>query len=646
MKMKRLLRRLRRIRRMFIALAGMSMLLAGVAVAQSAGVRIREAVLGPEGSVRLVVSVTGEAIDRSLSAADFKVSEEGQRVRDLEAQPLLESKTQAVSAVLVFDTSGSTKGKPLSDAKTAAKAFVENLPHGVQMALVSFGPTATLEADFTTDRPLLFSRIDGLQAAGETALYDAVAFAASKLEQFQGQRNVVLFSDGGDTVSRNGFDVALTAVRDASVSLTSVGLVTPESDQAALDRLAQETGGRSLPIFRSAELAAAFLQVAKDIASQYVLTYKATRAEPKELDISVSVAVSGAALSDSIVVLNPRTALPPEVSLWAPQLGFVASRTGLYLSLLVVFLAAAMLTAVLLPARRVEGPLVDNLLPSTSTAARKPKRRTKFLTSDLGHRALEFVEKSQRLRSYREKLQRDLERAGWAMRASEFLVLRAAATAIGFGAGVGLLKNALIGIFLSAAAAFLPRLFLSWQIRRRSAAFAAQLPDTLQMFSGSLEAGYGLMQVIDTVTKDSSPPTSNEFARVLAETRLGMSVEDSLDRMVERIGDEDFGWVVVAIKIQRQAGGNLAALLASVAGTLRERAQLRRQVKVLSAEGKISAYILIALPFAMAAYMSVVNPDYLSTLTSNGFGRVMIIGALALMGAGIVWMRKIVRIEI
>jgi tight adherence protein B len=644
--MKRFLRRLRRIRRTFIAMAGTTVLLAGVAAAQSAEVRIREAVLGPEGSVRLVVSVPGDAVERSLSASDFKVSEEGQRVRDLEAQPLLESKIQAVSALLVVDTSGSTKGKPLSDAKTAAKAFVENLPEGVQMALISFGPSATLEADFTTDRPLLFSKIDALQAAGETALYDAVVLAAAKLERFQGQRNVMLFSDGGDTVSRNSFEVALTAVKDASVSLTSVGLVTAESDQAALDRLAQETGGRSLPVFRSAELAEAFRQVAKDIASQYVLTYKATRAEPKELDISVAIALSGATLTDSIVVLNPRTALPPEVSPWAPRLGFIASRTGLYLSLLLVFLAAAVMTAVLLPARRAQFLLADSLLPSASTAERKPKRRTKFLTSELGHRALEFVEKSQRLRTYREKLQRDLERAGWAMRASEFLVLLAAATALGFGAGAGLLNNAFLGILLSGAAAFLPRLFLSWKINKRSAAFYAQLPDTLQMFSGSLEAGYGLMQVIDTVTKDSSPPTSNEFARVLAETRLGMSVEESLDRMVERVGGEDFRWVVIAIKIQRQAGGNLAALLSSVAATLRERAQLRRQVKVLSAEGRLSAVILILLPFAMAAYMYVANPDYLFTLSTTSIGKMMVLGGLALIGAGIVWMRKIVRIEI
>ena len=125
-----------------------------------------------------------------------------------------------------------------------------------------------------------------------------------------------------------------------------------------------------------------------------------------------------------------------------------------------------------------------------------------------------------------------------------------------------------------------------------------------------------------------------------------MPVEDALDAMAERVGGEDFKWVVLAINIQRQVGGNLAQLLGTVADTLREREQVRRQIKVLSAEGRLSAVILTALPFVLVGYLSVVNPEYLGSLTSETVGRIAIVVALVLMGIGVVWMSKIIKIDV
>jgi tight adherence protein B len=125
-----------------------------------------------------------------------------------------------------------------------------------------------------------------------------------------------------------------------------------------------------------------------------------------------------------------------------------------------------------------------------------------------------------------------------------------------------------------------------------------------------------------------------------------MPLEQALESMAVRIGNEDFHWVVMAINIQRQVGGNLAQVLETTAGTLREREQLRRQVKVLSAEGRISAVILSLLPFLLAGYMAVVNPEYVGELFRHFIGKVMVAGALGLMVAGVLWMRKLVKIEI
>jgi tight adherence protein B len=199
---------------------------------------------------------------------------------------------------------------------------------------------------------------------------------------------------------------------------------------------------------------------------------------------------------------------------------------------------------------------------------------------------------------------------------------------------------------LLAGGAVLPRLVLANRVAKRESLFLSQLPDVLQLLSGSLQAGYGFMQAIDTVAKEATPPASTEFSRVLAEARLGMPVEDALNSMAERVGGEDFRWVVLAINIQRQVGGNLAALLSTVAATLREREMVRRQIKVLSAEGRLSAIILVALPFLLAGYISVVNPGYLQTMFDETVGKIMVAGGVVLMGIGIVWMRKIIKIDV
>ena len=125
-----------------------------------------------------------------------------------------------------------------------------------------------------------------------------------------------------------------------------------------------------------------------------------------------------------------------------------------------------------------------------------------------------------------------------------------------------------------------------------------------------------------------------------------MPVEDALEAMADRVGGEDFRWVVMAINIQRQVGGNLATLLTTVANTLREREQVRRQIKVLSAEGRLSAIILVILPFALVGYLSVVNPSYLHQLTSATVGKIAIMIALVLIGIGSLWMRKIIKIDV
>jgi tight adherence protein B len=191
-----------------------------------------------------------------------------------------------------------------------------------------------------------------------------------------------------------------------------------------------------------------------------------------------------------------------------------------------------------------------------------------------------------------------------------------------------------------------PWIYLGFRRSRRRKAFNAALPDTLQLMSGSLAAGLSLAQSIDTIVREGTEPVTSEFRRVLVETRLGVPLDAALDGVAERFESKDFEWVVMAINIQREVGGNLAELLDTVAATMREREYLRRQVLSLSAEGRISAWVLGALPPLFLLYLLVAQRDYVMPLFTDVRGLMMLIGATLWLLVGVFWMSKLVKVEV
>ncbi|HEY6794921.1 MAG TPA: type II secretion system F family protein, partial [Kineosporiaceae bacterium] len=239
-----------------------------------------------------------------------------------------------------------------------------------------------------------------------------------------------------------------------------------------------------------------------------------------------------------------------------------------------------------------------------------------------------------------------LEAAGLPLRTAEWLVLHvgcavACAVLLLLLSGGGLPATA-FGLAIGLAG---PWLVLTIRQGRREKAFLRQLPDTLQLLAGSLRAGYSMPQALDTAVRQSEPPMAAELHRALVESRLGVPVEDALERVGERVRSDDFSWVVMAIRIQREVGGNLAELLLTVADTLRERERLRRQVDVLSAEGRLSGIILGCLPLGFAAYLLVARPEYLLPMLTP-FGLVLLGTAVVLLAVGSLWVARLVTVEV
>ncbi|MCP8998412.1 type II secretion system F family protein [Pseudarthrobacter sp. RMG13] len=237
-----------------------------------------------------------------------------------------------------------------------------------------------------------------------------------------------------------------------------------------------------------------------------------------------------------------------------------------------------------------------------------------------------------------------LENAGVRMTQAEFLVLMAAGAVV--GALVGLIVlGPILAILLFAAAPFVGQVVLNFLAGKRRTRFDQQLGDTLQLLAGGLRAGHSILRAIDAAAEESQAPTSEEMRRVITETSLGRDLLASLTDTAERMKNEDFVWVAQAIQINREVGGNLAEVLDQVNETIRERSEIKGHIKSLAAEGKFSAYILIAMPFGIVVMLMGVNPGYMNSMFTHPLGWGMIGLSVILMTIGSLWMRKIIDLK-
>ena len=239
----------------------------------------------------------------------------------------------------------------------------------------------------------------------------------------------------------------------------------------------------------------------------------------------------------------------------------------------------------------------------------------------------------------------ELERARLPLRPGEFVL-----AAAGGGAGLGLLTlfvtgQPLLGIISAVAGPFLAWNFVKFKVARRRKAFEAQLPEALGLIASSLQAGHTALRAVQSMVEESEPPLSEEFERVVAETALGDPLVDALDRMAQRLGVEDLRMVVQAIRIQQTVGGKLADLLVTLAEFMRGREEIRREVKVLTAEGRMSAWVLGIMPVGLFFAVKTMSPGYLDPML-RGSGLFALIGAGVSVAIGIGMIMRMVRIDI
>lgn len=291
--------------------------------------------------------------------------------------------------------------------------------------------------------------------------------------------------------------------------------------------------------------------------------------------------------------------------------------------------------------RGAPGSVQDRLGSLSNTAPTKGVfGRFAFL-----RRAARSAESAAANRGATNMIESALEQANLPLKPGEAIVAAIGLSLVAFVLASALLQSIVWGTVAAAVVLIGALLFVNNVAARTKKKFEAQLPDTLNLLATSLRAGYSLLQAVEAVGEEAPEPTRREFGRAMAEIRLGRPMNDALSDIAERLSSTDFEWTVMAIGIQREVGGNLAEVLQTTAETMVQRNRLRREMKALTAEGRISAIVLSILPFALFGVILLLNPGYLDPLVENTMGWVVMGAGVAFIGVGIFWMSRIVKVD-
>ncbi|GAA1475925.1 hypothetical protein GCM10009623_03710 [Nocardioides aestuarii] len=588
--------------------------------------------------LQILVSVPPEA---EVDTDSVSVSIDG-TAAPATASPADSTTSVRRTAVLVMDTSDSMRGDRIESAQAAALSFLETVPEDVYVGIITFDIEVDDALEPTLDRDAARDVIENLELAKETYLYDGVAEGIA-MAGTEGQRQLLVLSDGADTSDTQLADVT-EAVTDSGTQVSVVSL--EQTPPRALSELAAAGEGEVISADPTA-LAAAFSAQADVLARQVLVTAEVpSEVTAAEATVAVTLGSDQGDLSaEAFTPIGDAAVAVPDVA--AENSGLVLTSYWFYGGLAAVGLGLIGLLVMLVP-KKAE-PLTGAALASAYTERVAGVGRG---NDDAGEAALaQATHTAERVLSANKTLEtriaERLEGAGNPFKPAEWLLMHVGifmlAGVVGLLLGGG---NLVLGIIFLIVGALGPWQYLGFRRNRRRKKFESLLPETLQLISGSLAAGLSLAQSIDTVVKEGQDPIAGEFKRVLVETRLGISLDDALEGVAGRFESKDFAWVVMAIRIQRQVGGNLAELLDTVAATMREREYMRRQVSALAAEGKLSAWVLGLLPPLFMVYLLLTQREYIMPMFTEPVGWIMLAGAGILLSVGAFWMSRLVKVEV
>jgi tight adherence protein B len=589
-----------------------------------------------------------------LKPGAVQAFENGTAVSDLVVTPVSESTSRQFGVVLAIDASTSMEGKPEKAAFSAARAFAAQRKGQEQLALVTYNVAPTVALPFTTDQ----AKIDEALAKQPaflfgTHIYDAVSHSLKLLRDAEIKAGtLILLSDGqehrapGDSGNHETLEGAAAAARSAHVRIFAVGLRSRLSKLQALKKLARDTGGRYIETTSITQLQKIYRQLGSSLASEYLLRYASVAGPDKHIRVTVRVdglnTVAATEYRTPPLPVATKGATPP----YKPSKFTRFSKSAVTMSLVGLIVAGLIgLGAYLLISGPKKGTVRRRMAEfvSVPTALRDSSRRP---TAQITEKMLEGTDSMLRGSGWWQRFKWENEIAKITMPPEQIMVL----TGVGSLLALLLIKfvsgSLLLAIIFALAIPFGVRFVLKRQLARQRRLFSEQLPDNLQVLASALRAGHSFIGALSVVVNDAPEPARSEFQRVVADEQLGVPIDDALRVVVERMQSRELEQVALVGALQRETGGNTAEVLDQVTDTIRERFELQRTVQTLTAQGRMSRWVLTALPIFLLLAITVINPGYMSVMYSSTGGK----AALVLSGISVICgslvIKRIVNIKV
>jgi tight adherence protein B len=552
--------------------------------------------------------------------------------------------------VLLIDASQSMEGAPERAAFAAARAFAAQRREQEQLAVVTYNVTPNVVLPFTTES----AKIDAALAQQPpfqfgTHIYDAVIRSLELLKAANiAAGSIVLLSDGqehgghGDTAKHETEKTAAAAARAAHVRIFTVGLRSRFFRPQALRALSNHTGAQYVAANSLGQLSEIYKALGAKLAREYLISYR-SGADPGSR-IVVSIRVRG---FPGIVTSGYVT---PRVDAHGKRVGpyhesflhrlFTSPLMMVFIALLSACLVSLAVVAV---AASWRGGTLRKRMAEFVSLPTPDKERTAGMLTDRVEGGTERILERTR---WWGRFIATLELAGISSAPERIVLFTFIGTFITIWLLSAIIHSLLLALLLGLLVPVVVRAWLKRKVDRKRKLFAEQLPDNLQVLASALRAGHSFIGALSVVVEDAPEPSRSEFRRVVADEQLGVPLEDALHVVVERMESRELEQVALVAAVQRQSGGNTAEVLDRVTETIRERFELRRTVQTLTAQGRLSRWIVSILPVFLLVVITIINPGYMHVLYASNGGRAALAFAGLMVVAGSLVIKRIINIKV
>jgi tight adherence protein B len=587
-----------------------------------------------------------------LHRGQVEVLENGVAVPNLTVEASATASTKQFGVVLVIDASQSMEGKPEIAALAAARAFAaQRRPHE-QLAVITYNVTPTVVQDFTTDG----AKIDAALSKRPPFMFgthgaDAVVKALDLLKAAHiTAGSVVVLSDGQD---HRGYRdkgkheteaSAAKAARAAHVRVFTVGLRSRFFDATTLKHLATDTGAQYSEAVTPAQLRAIYSSLGLKLAREYVIRYTSPAGPGRHIVVAIRVhglagVATSAYLTPKLHIQGPGKKKPYHTSFLhnlftSPLMTiFIALLASSLVAIAVIAFASGWSRGTLLRKRMAE---------FVSLPTPEAQRPSGVITDKIEGGTKEMFERT----GWWGRFVADLQLAEIKTPPERIVLFTFIGTFLTIWLLSVIIHSLIVALLVGLCIPFAVRMLISRKVDRKRRLFAEQLPDNLQVLASALRAGHSFIGALSVVVDDAPEPSRSEFRRVVADEQLGVPLEDALHVVVERMESRELEQVALVGALQRQTGGNTAEVLDRVTETIRERFELRRTVRTLTAQGRLSRWVVSLLPLFLLTVISLLNPHYMHPLFSTTPGRIALVFAALMVISGSVVIKRIINIKV